>query len=118
MLIDDFVNNAMKQDSRNVFGISNFSDMPEILKDLYQRADPVDVEITMDGNAVRLIPANELVNIQSEYSLGNERFVFASCNGDPIYVYKGKIYTCCHGTNNVKDELLAEDLFSFLDLID
>lgn len=43
--------------------------------------------MTMDGNAVRFVPADELETIQSDYSMGKERFVFATCNGDPIYVY-------------------------------
>lgn len=50
--------------------------------------------------------------------MGKERFVFATCNGDPIYVYDKKIYTCCHGTRKIKDELMAENFAAFLDLID
>ena len=70
------------------------------------------------GNAVRFVPADELETIQSDYSMGKERFVFATCNGDPIYVYDKKIYTCCHGTRKIKDELMAENFAAFLDLID
>ena len=94
------------------------STCPEVLKEFYQQANPVDVEVTMDGNAVRFVPADELETIQSDYSMGKERFVFATCNGDPIYVYDKKIYTCCHGTRKIKDELMAENFAAFLDLID
>ena len=119
MLINDFVERAIEQDGRNIFEKTKLhSDIPEEIRAFYQQANPLDVEITMDGNAVKFVPANELETTQSEYSMGNERFVFATCNGDPIYVYGGRIYTCCHGTGRIKDELMADDFSSFLDLID
>ena len=77
------------------------STCPEVLKEFYQQANPVDVEVTMDGNAVRFVPADELETIQSDYSMGKERFVFATCNGDPIYVYdKNDIYLLSWDTQN------------------
>lgn len=119
MLIEDFVKKSMEQDNRNIFEETEVNELlPSCIKDFYQKANPIDVEITMDGNAVRFIPADELENTQSDYSIGNERFIFATCNGDPIYVYEGKIYTCCHGTRKIDDELMAENFSSFLDLID
>ena len=61
MLIDDFVRSAIKQDKRNVFEKTKLlSTCPEVLKEFYQQANPVDVEVTMDGNAVRFVPADEL----------------------------------------------------------
>ena len=119
MLIEDFVKKSIEQDKRNVFEEANLDDnLPTSIRVFYQNANPVDVEITMDGNAVRFIPADELEDSQMDYSLGDEKFIFATCNGDPIYVYEDKIYTCCHGISKVKDELMAEDFYSFLDLID
>ena len=119
MLIQDFVKRAIEQDERNYFEetvVEKF--VPNELKEFYQKANPVDAEITMDGNAVRFIPMSELEDFQAEYSLGKSRFAFASCNGDPIYVYEEKIYTCCHGIGKVKDELMANSLSLFMDMID
>lgn len=119
MEIEDFVKKSIKQDKRNVFEEAGIEEsIPGILRAFYQKANPIDVEITMDGNAIRFISADELSDIQLDYPLGNERFVFATCNGDPIYVYKNKIFTCCHGTNKIEDELIAEDFNLFLDMID
>ena len=119
MRIDDFVRKAIKQDKRNIFEKTKpISSVPKALKEFYQQANPVDVEVTMDGSVVKFVPADELEMIQSEYSMGEERFVFATCNGDPIYVCNEKVYTCCHGTSKIKDELMAENFASFLDLID
>ena len=67
MSIDDFVRSAIKQDKRNVFEKTKLlSTCPEVLKEFYQQANPVDVEVTMDGNAVRFVPADELETIQSD----------------------------------------------------
>lgn len=119
MKVEDFVKKSIEQDKRNVFEEVKVDEfVPDILKELYQKANPVDVEITMDGNVVSFISMDELEDSQSDYSLGDARFVFASCNGDPIYVYDGKIYTCCHGTDKVDDELMADNLSMFFDLID
>ena len=119
MIIEDFVKKSMEQDNRNIFEETEVNEfLPSCIKDFYQKANPIDVEITMDGNTVRFIPADELEDTQSDYSIGNERFIFATCNGDPIYVYEGKIYTCCHGISKIDDELMAENFSSFLDLID
>lgn len=119
MRIEDFVKKSILQDERNVFDESNVDDsIPVVLKEFYQKANPVDVEITMDGNAIRFVPVGELSDVQLEYQLGDERFVFATCNGDPIYVYMEKIYTCCHGTSEFSDEFIAGDFSLFLDMID
>ena len=119
MIIEDFVKKSIMQDKRNVFEEASLDEsIPSILKEFYQKANPVDVEITMNGNAIRMVPAAELADIQCDYQLGDERFVFATCNGDPIYVYMNKIYTCCHGTSEIDDELMAEDFSLFLDMID
>lgn len=119
MFIQDFVKRAIEQDKRNSFTETEAKKfVPSELKEFYEKANPVDVEITMDGNAVRLIPLDELEDSQLEYSLGEKRYAFASCNGDPIYLFDGKIYTCCHGIGKVKDELMADSLSAFMDKID
>jgi hypothetical protein len=120
MNIQDFVNRAKAQDERNVFecGTGTVPGLPQILTAFFQKANPTDVEVSMDGGTVRFFPEEELEDLQSEYSLDGGRYVFASSNGDPIYVYQGKIYTCCHGTHKIQDELMAESFEAFLELID
>lgn len=121
MKIKDFITKSMMQDKRNIFERVERdikASVPDTLKEFYLIANPVDVEVSMNNYAVQFIPLDQLDASQSEFSLGDNRFVFASCNGDPIYVYDGKIYSCCHGIGKVEDELMAEDLGSFFDLID
>ena len=119
MLIEAFVERAMEQDNRNIFRVADLNVMvPDPIREFYQRVNPIVVEVTIWGNVVKFIPAAELRDRQKEYLLGDERFIFATCNGDPIYVYENKIYTCCHGIGEIDDELLAENFALFLDLID
>lgn len=121
MKIEEFVKNSLKQDSRNSFEANGdvSETIPEALKSFYMKADPVDVEVNMDGNPVHLFPHSELEDIQEEYHIGDNRFVFASCNGDPIYILDGKtVNTGYVGKGDIKDEKMADDLESFFDLID
>lgn len=119
MTIKDFVKKAISQDKRNVFGEGKVKIwVPKDFEEFYTIANPISVEVMIDHNPVWFFPIEEIMDEQNNYGIGDNRFVFASCNGDPIYVMNNKIYTCCHGTKKITDELLAEDLFSFLSLID
>lgn len=119
MTIEKFVKKAIEQDKRNIFEKSEVADfVPNILKDFYKKANPINVEITMNQNVVKFMSISELEKSQLDYLFDKERFVFASCNGDPIYIYNNQIYTCCHGTNEIEDEFMAENLSDFFDMID
>ena len=116
-----FVEKAVKQNMRNIFeeNAGKVAIAPEELLIFYKMYNPVHVEITMNGYVVRLYPADKLADLQTDYAhLGEERFVFATCNSDPIYLYKGKIYTTYHGSPLIDDELMADSFNEFLDLID
>lgn len=120
MLIKDFVLKAISQDERNVFEEieSEINNLPSELETFYKYANPIDVEVSMGGNSVRFYQMDELKNLQLDYKLPKGRFVFATCNSDPIYIFNGKIYSCYHGNTNAKDEFVADDFEDFLGLID
>ena len=42
-----------------------------------------------------------------------EKEFFATCNGDPIFLNSGYVYTTSHGVNNPEWELLAKDIESY-----
>lgn len=120
MNIDGFKREAVKQDKRNVFEScsADTSFVPTELQDFFKNANPIDVEITMDGNAVRFYPLSDLLQLQKDYGLVGGRFVFATCNSDPIYIFENKVYTCCHGNSKSSDEKMASSFVDFLALID
>ncbi len=120
MTLQDFVNKAMKQDKRNVFEKTTADEntLPGALKNFYRQANPVDVEITMGGNPVKFYPLCELISLQGDYRLGNDCFVFATCNSDPIFLQEKKVYSCYHGVKGAKKEFIANSFEDFLDLIE
>lgn len=120
MSIDDFKGKALKQDKRNAF--ENCSDdvsfVPVELQEFFKDCNPIDVEITMNGNAIRFYPLSDLEQLQKDYNLSNGRFVFATCNSDPVFYLEERIYTSCHGNSKTGDEEIAKSFSDFLALID
>ncbi|OBR94149.1 hypothetical protein CLRAG_16890 [Clostridium ragsdalei P11] len=115
----EFVNIAMHQDERNIFEkyFGNIEMIPNELKEFFKKYNPVDVEVTMDGNAIHFFPVEELESLQDEYELGSENFVFSTCNGDPIFYNTEGVFSCYHGATSVKSEKLAANFGEFLNLI-
>jgi hypothetical protein len=113
-----FVANAMAQDERNTFlkYDDNLDSVPEALKPFYRGYNPVDVELDVNGVGVRFCPADQLEEIQKEYAYIRAQFVFATCNGDPIFLNEGQVYTCPHGVKEPKWEKLAASFIDYLNL--
>lgn len=111
-----FVVKAKAQDKKNIFTKydGNLSFVPNELKIFYQKMNPVDVELDCDGISVHFWPATELEALQSEYAYLDVKFVFATCNGDPIFLNEGKIYICPHGVHDPKHKLVAQNIEDYL----
>lgn len=120
MKIQEFVFKAKKQDKRNIFEktTKDVSNIPNVLRVFYREANPVDVEISMDGNSVKFYPLDELLLLQDDYKLNNDCFIFATCNSDPIFLKEGIVYSCYHGAKGTEKEFVADSFETFLDLID
>lgn len=108
-----FVEKAILYDKRNVFSQydGDLSGIPDELKTFYKDNNPTDVEV----NGVRFFAAKDISDLQTEYSYLSAQFVFATCNGDPIFLYGGHVYTCPHGVRDVAWELLSDDMANYLD---
>lgn len=71
------------------------------------------------------IPADKLERVNTKeygdyFESKDSPFVFATCNGDPIFFINGKIYTHPHGTGKAKPssyEKLANNFIGFLNYI-
>ena len=120
MDIHEFISKAVKQDKRNIFEKfeGNIDFIPNELRSFFREADPVDVEIHIDGNPIKMYSVNEIMELQKDYELEAGSFVFATCNADPIFIFKQSIYTYPHGITNPQKELFAEDFNSFMEMID
>lgn len=119
MKIEEFVAKAEKQDSRNFFEpfSGDVSFVPEDLRELYVLANPIDVEIsTRKFGNVRFYPIEQIRNLNDDYSfMPIESFIFATTNGDPIFVEKSRYYityeSCC------QPEYIADSFEAFLDVL-
>ncbi len=107
-----------KQDSRNIFEKSNKSLpwIPSGLKKFYLEYNPVNVEIILkDLTSIKLFSQDKLLEIQKEYRLNDDLFVFATREGDPIAITtENKIITFAHGTNKYTIQVLANNFDEFL----
>lgn len=119
MTIEEFVKKAKEQDSRNYFEPfeGDMFNIPPDIKEFYIRANPVDVEIrTKKFGNLHFFPLEEMEVIKKEYSfMPKDVFIFASTNGDPVFIRNSHYYITCE--SRFKPELLSEDFESFLDII-
>ena len=105
MEFSKFVEKAVLYDKRNIFSKyeGSLNGLPEVLQDFYRENNPIDVEV----NNVRFYSVEDLVDLQAEYSYLNAQFVFATCNGDPIFIHDGHVYIAPHGVKFPRWEMLA-----------
>ena len=112
----EFLKKAKELDSRNTFEkySGNLDMVPDSIKDFYKEANPVDVELTYDGCPIKLCSIQEQEQLKGEYPEISDKFIVATCNGDPFFIEDGKIYVYPHGCGSVEPELLFEDFSSFI----
>lgn len=117
MSLSAFVKKALVQDKRNRFETysGRLDTVPDELKMFYRECNPINVEIVSDFTPIRFYSVQELPSLQKEYSFVKDGFVFATCNGDPIFIDNTGVYTCPHGVKNPEREKLANNVNEFLD---
>ena len=117
---NDFVELVQRQDARNIFKACdvNLSFMPQPLQMFYALYNPIDVEIVLaDLTSISLCPVSGLKEIQYEYPIDKNAFVFATKEGDAIYHMPNGIFTCAHGSSVIKHEKIADSFDSFIEKI-
>lgn len=113
MEYNNFIRKAMDYDSRNQFGQSiDVTDIPVELQEFYAHNNPIDVEIPYKGVPIVFTSKEDLDTIQKDYALPQNAFVFATMNGDPIFLLDGKIY--CSLADKFNPELLSDSFNSFI----
>ena len=118
MKYSKFVEKAIIQDKRNKFkSTKKIEGTPNELIDFYIECNPIDVEVSIKKRIVVFFGYKQLPSNKKEYHL-EEGFVFASCNGEPIYLKDGKIYTCTFGKKGAKETKLANSFDEYLGFID
>lgn len=120
MTINEFVDKAKKQDCRNIFEKydGDLSVIPKDLRSFYRNFNPIDVEVSMKEISVHFFPIDALDVLKTDYKLPDTCFVFASANGDPIYIEDGKIKSGVFGKKGFIPEILAESFLQYIEMID
>jgi hypothetical protein len=112
-----FINLVEAQDDRNIIKkvYRQVFDIPKQLTEFYNQYEPNDVEILAnDLSAVNLYPYDYLNQLQNEYKLGDEYFIFATKNSDPIALFNGKVVVKAHDSQNSGFEILAENFDEYV----
>ena len=114
-----FAAKVVMQDKRNIFAsyTGDLDIVPEGIRAFYRCFNPVDVEVDYDGLGISFCPADDLPQIQDEYSYLNAQFVFATCNADPIFLHDNIVYTCPHGIREPVWEKLTGSFIEYLGLV-
>lgn len=109
-----FVTKATNEDKRNLFGKCEIPmSFPASMGDFYSHHNPIDVEVNYpEWGAVKFYPIDQLDTLLQDYALPEGCFVFATCNGDPIFLHKDKVFTTI--PEIFRPELLAENFDEFL----
>lgn len=115
MIYENFVTKALEFDNRNKFGKGEikYFNIPEDLKEFYNNYNPLDVEVLYKGMPLKFFPLNEIDSIKTEYNLPNDTFIFASINGDPVFLLDNKIYRSL--ADIYKPEFLSESFVQFIE---
>lgn len=120
MVYNDFVEQVKLQDPRNIFEPCDIdiSFIPQQLRNFYALYNPIDVEVVMDDStSIRLCPVSFLKKLQLEYSIDETAFVFATKEGDAIYLMSGEIYTCKHASTVIKHTKMADSFDAFIEMV-
>lgn len=108
-----FVTKAKQFDSRNKFGrYDDVKSLPFELQDFYATANPLDVEMILNGVNIRFYPAEELEDLRQEYQLPSECIIFATQNGDPVFLMNHKVYRTM--PEYYRPEFVSDSFDSFL----
>lgn len=83
----------------------------------YEEIDPVNVEFELNDGIVRLEPFGGLPILNEHHGYVKADCVFASCNGDPIYVKNNKVYSCIHGSKRIIEEEIAESVDALFEMV-
>lgn len=116
----DFVNLAQKQDPRNSFEPydSDLSFMPLPLRSFYTTNNPINVEIVLhDSTSVRFSPVKFLERLQKEYEFEDSSFIFATQEGDPIYLKSNGIFRCAHGSSTLNEIKISNSFDSYIEML-
>ena len=112
MNFEQIVEKVCASDKRNKFAIS-YAKNPE-LPQFYHIYDPIDVEFDSPIGVIRMFSIDEIKTEAVNYSYVAGGLIFATSNGDPLFIKNNLVYICDHGSKNPTYEKLANSFEEFI----
>lgn len=117
LLYDDFVKVITNIDSRNIIEKCSVQNIAEGFPGIYMFYDLVNVEVPCSMGDIRFVPRKEFDNVKLEYPDIEAECIFATNNGEPLFMKDGKVFTCLFGKGKIFYEEIAESFDAFLEII-
>lgn len=109
----DFFNKLKTVDSRIEFSlVERKLDSLEAIPNFYNIINPQNVEFEFNDGIIRLASYEELALLKKYYPYISDVCIFATCNGEPVYIKNSMVYTCVYGGGRIIEEKLAESIES------
>lgn len=83
----------------------------------YSVINPINVEFEYNDGIIRLEPIENFDNLKKEYDYVQTDCIFASCNGEPIYLKDKKVFTCIRGSKRIIEEEIASSINMLLESV-
>ena len=83
----------------------------------YSVINPINVEFEYNDGIIRLEPIENFDNLKKEYDYVQTDCIFASCNGEPIYLKGKKVFTCIRGSKRIIEEEIASSIDTLLESV-
>lgn len=112
----EFFEKLKTKDSRIRYAIVN-EQITDDIPDFYRTINPINVEFEYNDGIVKLVPFDKLLSISKEYQYVEGGHIFATCNGEPIYMKNKRVYTCICGRKQIIEEELAISVDSFFEKV-
>lgn len=119
MKYEKFISEVVKQDRRNIIKKCDKDllecEVPVELDCFYKTVDIVDVEVVLkDLCSIKFYSCNQLPELQTEYGLSEEVFIFATKEGDPIFIKDGKVFSSVHGIGEYTFDVINKSFDEFI----
>ncbi len=114
-----FFNKLKDVDSRTEFRMVENSKILDgkNIPAFYSVINPINVEFEYNDGIIRLEPIENFDNLMKEYDYVQTDCIFASCNGEPIYLKDKKVFTCIRGSKRIIEEEIASSVDMLLEAV-
>lgn len=115
LLYDQFVSTLLSIDDRNVIEKVTNKISDSNIPQIYKEYDFIDVVVPCRFGELRFYPISKFDDLKKEYSYVENGCIFATNNGEPVFVKNNSVFTCIKG----KEKLFIEELAcSFEELLE